>query len=246
MMNRKRYLKTLFSILSLVFLMMALVSCGTDEVSQSIMDDIDSIGEVTLDDSELIERTLSRYETLTDKQKNQVKNYSTLLAAEDELKALQSESESQMKEYFNTAVTDIYSCAIETETIIGDLRKIWEDDIDYVEGVFYNDAQWEATLGIWSIGDYAPLNLMTTTRENVAKLKESNQVVVKDNEVLTNWPENMSEEKTLYDEYYNYYLNLYDSATSPSGSYITYCQNTNDYLDGFNATYKKLEPYLSK
>ena len=223
-----------------------------DDVSQAIMDDIDSIGDVTLDDAELINKTITRYATLTDKQKNQVKNYSKLLDAEDQLKKLEEDAaenaKNDTKEKFKTTVVDVYACAIQAEEIIDDLRKIWDkgEGLNYVEGVFYNDAQWEATLGIWSIGNYAPLDLMTTTRENVAKLKEANEVVVEDNKNLTSWPDEMSEEKKLYDDLYGYYLSLYDSATSPSGNYLSYCSNTNDYIDGFIAAYKKLEPYLDK
>ena len=43
------------------------VGCGrVDEVSQKVMDDIDSLGEITVEDAEKIEKILSLYETLTE------------------------------------------------------------------------------------------------------------------------------------------------------------------------------------
>lgn len=63
-----------------------LTACNTiDEVSQKVMDDIDSIGTVELEDEKLIIKIEEVYSTLTDKQKEQVKNYATLLDARDKL-----------------------------------------------------------------------------------------------------------------------------------------------------------------
>lgn len=50
------------------------------------MDDIDSIGEVSLDDEELINGIMENYKTLTDNQKEQVNNYIDLLNAQDNIK----------------------------------------------------------------------------------------------------------------------------------------------------------------
>ncbi len=49
------------------------------------MDDIDSIGEVSLDDEELINVIMENYKTLTDNQKEQVNNYIDLLNAQDNI-----------------------------------------------------------------------------------------------------------------------------------------------------------------
>ena len=49
------------------------------------MDDIDSIGEVSLDDEELINGIMENYKTLTDNQKEQVNNYIDLLNAQDNI-----------------------------------------------------------------------------------------------------------------------------------------------------------------
>lgn len=69
-----------------------LSACGKDSVAQKIQDDIESIGEVTLDDEYLIEKTYETYNTLTDKQKNQVDNYADLLDARDKLDKLKAEA----------------------------------------------------------------------------------------------------------------------------------------------------------
>ena len=59
-----------------------------DPVSQNMIEDIDSIGEVSLEDEELITKLTERYSSLTDEQKSQVTNYATLLTASDELEKL--------------------------------------------------------------------------------------------------------------------------------------------------------------
>ena len=68
--------------------LLLLFGCGADEVSQKVMDDISSIGEVELDNEELINWIGDRYETLTDRQKSKVKNYKSLLDAKSELRNL--------------------------------------------------------------------------------------------------------------------------------------------------------------
>lgn len=73
--------------------MLFMSGCSKDEVAQKIQDDISSIGEVTLDDESLIEKVYEEYNTLTDKQKNQVENYADLLEARDEIEILKAEAE---------------------------------------------------------------------------------------------------------------------------------------------------------
>ena len=217
-------------------------SCGkVDEVSQKVMDDIDSIGEVSLDDEALINKTIDTYATLTDSQKKQIKNYATLLNAEEQLEKLKEEAAAQTAENVKVAVADMYTCAIIAEDIIGDLRDLWAEDISYVENVFQNDATWEAIKGMLI---YAPTSTIEDARANVSYLIEANQMVVDDNKLITDWPSDLSEEKAIYEEYYDYYLKLYNAATNPSGNYINYCSNTNDYIEGFINAYKKIEPYL--
>ena len=69
-----------------------LTACGKDSVAQKVQDDIESIGEVTLEDEYLIEKTYETYNTLTDKQKNQVNNYADLLDARDKIDELKAEA----------------------------------------------------------------------------------------------------------------------------------------------------------
>ncbi len=66
-------------------------SGATDEVAQKMVDDINAIGDVTLDDEELITKLVERYNSLTDEQKKQVNNYATLLNASDKLDTLVKE-----------------------------------------------------------------------------------------------------------------------------------------------------------
>lgn len=68
---------------------------SVDPVSEKISNDIDSIGEVTIEDKELIETIEKTYSTLTESQKNGVTNYADLLNARDELNRIIKEDENK-------------------------------------------------------------------------------------------------------------------------------------------------------
>ena len=89
-------MKKKFCVVLALILVFSLCGCGSEEsasssetsidpVSQKMIDDINSIGEVTLEDEDLINKLTERYASLTDAQKSQVTNYATLLTASDEL-----------------------------------------------------------------------------------------------------------------------------------------------------------------
>ena len=71
-------------------IMLFVCACGKeiDPVSQKVMDDIESIGEITLEDEELIIKIKDTYNSLSDNQKDQVENYIDLLEAEEKLEEL--------------------------------------------------------------------------------------------------------------------------------------------------------------
>lgn len=77
------------NIIIILFMSLFLYGCQeeTDTVSQKVMDDINSIGEVTAEDKDLIENIEETYKILTDKQKEQVNNYDVLLEAKEKLEA---------------------------------------------------------------------------------------------------------------------------------------------------------------
>lgn len=79
--------------MSLILSSVLLSGCATkiDEVSQKMMDDINAIGTVEISDEDAIEKAESLYSTLTDKQKEQVNNYTDLLNARDKLDKLLEE-----------------------------------------------------------------------------------------------------------------------------------------------------------
>ena len=84
--------KILFYII-LSIMVLGLSGCGTkkeeiDPLSQDTIYKIETIGEVTLEDQELIENLMKTYSEMTDNQKDQVKNYLTLKNAKEELDKL--------------------------------------------------------------------------------------------------------------------------------------------------------------
>ncbi len=91
----------LFYLVSLIF-SFVFWGCGettdnantsVDSLSEKMINDIDSIGEVELEDEELINKLVERYSTLTESQKEQITNYATLLIAQDKLDELKKEEE---------------------------------------------------------------------------------------------------------------------------------------------------------
>ncbi|SCY68636.1 hypothetical protein SAMN02910292_02490 [Lachnospiraceae bacterium XBB2008] len=83
-------MKSLAKSILLILICVSLIGCGAkDPVAERMIQDIDSIGEVSFDDKEKIEQLFERYSVLTDKQKEQVTNYVVLLDAMDEMNSLE-------------------------------------------------------------------------------------------------------------------------------------------------------------
>lgn len=74
------------------------VGCESDPLSKQTVEQIDSIGEVDLDDEPLIVELENTYSEMTDKQKNQVKNYVDLKNARKELDILKEEESERIAE----------------------------------------------------------------------------------------------------------------------------------------------------
>lgn len=138
-----------------VILSFVLTGCGKDAAAQKVQDDINSIGEVTLDDESLIEETYETYNTLTDKQKNQVDNYADLLAAKDKIDELKTEAkENEIKrivgEWDGLAIfVDEKLTKIDKGRIIGTIN----DD-----NTFNFEVNGKTLSGVWAEIDSSQLN----------------------------------------------------------------------------------------
>lgn len=89
-MKTKRFVATIMIVCSLV----TLFGCGktkVDESVQSVIQQIDSIGTVSLDSKEKIQSAISAYEALTDTQKSQVENIGKLDEMTAKLTSLERE-----------------------------------------------------------------------------------------------------------------------------------------------------------
>ena len=237
-------MKKIFVSLCIISTVLFLVGCGTDEVSQKVMDDIDSIGEVTLDDAALISKITNSYATLTDSQKNQVKNYKKLLDAQDKLEELQAEAGGQLKDNLKKAVDDIYNSAVMCEDVIKDVDRMWDSDIYYVNSVYEPDSSFEITSTIFPSGGGVTLDTVKKTRGKIKDIESNHSKLLEEASALTNWPDDMSEEKKAWDEYYSAYLDYYELATNPSGNHMNYVSDANDKSSTFLNAYKKITPYL--
>ena len=243
--------RNLIFVLCLVALL-SLCSCGkVDEVSQRVIDDINAIGEVTVDDEELILKIEDTYSTLTDKQKNQVSNYATFLDAKDTLKDILEEEkailEEELKkseaEYGDTLVValgSLINAAQKCESIIGNVKEVWNPrgswGMDYIEYIYEKNCGAMSRFGITEYCVY----------DTVLELEAANTEVEEFNKKLQKCPESFAEQKAIYDELYDDYLFLHKMAISPSGNYLNYCSDTNSYIDSFVTNYEKLSNLIMK
>lgn len=127
----KNYTKRCAVLLLASAMLFCIFGCGSEHkesdneiepISQIIMEDIDSIGEVTLDDEALINKLIERYDSLTEEQKQQVTNYSVLTSAQEKLEALKTEA-NVAKEQFEPE-----SEPVEEEKDPWDLTGSWCED----------------------------------------------------------------------------------------------------------------------
>lgn len=97
----------------LVAIIFVFAGCSKDPLAEDMIEKIDSIGEVTLEDEELIAELEQTYSEMTDKQKNQVSNYVDLKDARDELDQLIEEEQQEAQEALLEVITNPpYSNAI--------------------------------------------------------------------------------------------------------------------------------------
>ncbi|SEG33812.1 hypothetical protein SAMN04487934_11830 [Eubacterium ruminantium] len=171
-------------ILLVIIMVFSLSACGKkekskpDAVAQKMIDDINSIGDVTIDDEDLINKLLTTYSTLTDKQKESVNNYNVLLEAQDELDNLlkeKSENEKKKEEEEKAALNEKlkekhmnYAIIISKEI----RRKLYDPDSFHLIEVMYSDFTDGSVVysihysGANKLGGTADKNLIALTPNN--------------------------------------------------------------------------------
>lgn len=97
-----------------IMILVCCSGCGEKEIdplSKDTMDKIDTIGEVTIEDQDLIDSLMETYAGMTDNQKEQVKNYVTLKNAKESLdKLVATENEKKFEKqrpYYENVQTAI-------------------------------------------------------------------------------------------------------------------------------------------
>ncbi|MCL2695485.1 MAG: hypothetical protein FWE69_04060 [Clostridiales bacterium] len=103
--------KALIILMVVLLLAAMLVGCGKDKEVAKAEELIAAIGEVSLENEISINAAQGYYDTLTDKQKGQVENYSILVAANEELGNLKAEEE--YKRIYANAISHEENNAIE-------------------------------------------------------------------------------------------------------------------------------------
>lgn len=100
---------------------MVLAGCGAkaDAVAQKMIDDIDALGDISIEDEEEVNKLINRYSTLTDFQKETVKNYAALIEAQDQIELLKQEQveEQEKREKELLAEENVQACLKTTRKI---------------------------------------------------------------------------------------------------------------------------------
>ncbi len=94
----------------LLTVVLSLVGCslfGPDSDTQTVIDAINAIGDVTVDSERSVSDARDAYDELNDEQKSKVENYETLTNAESELKKLQKEKLAKDKEAADPVANEI-------------------------------------------------------------------------------------------------------------------------------------------
>lgn len=87
-----------WKIIIFVLIVFIISGCGQDEVARKVSEDIEAIGKVHLEDEGKIAKIEGVYRDMTDKQKNQVKNYRTFLEAKDTIEILKEEEDVRIEQ----------------------------------------------------------------------------------------------------------------------------------------------------
>ena len=130
---------------------LCLFSCGqVDEVSQLVMNEIDSIGDVSLEDETQINKINELYKSLTDKQKNQVENYIKLIEAQNTLEELKNEQEL-------ARIAEIEAQLVEKERYLN-IQREYYPDIESAITMLRNECIFPETLNIKEIIFYGSMS----------------------------------------------------------------------------------------
>ena len=76
-------MKKLIALLLTLVLCLSLCACGKSEAAQAVEEMIDGIGEVTYESKAKLDEIEAAYESLSDKEKEEVENYDSFLAAKE-------------------------------------------------------------------------------------------------------------------------------------------------------------------
>lgn len=152
----------------------------------------------------------------------------------------------EMKKNLNSAVSDMLTAASYAESILNANVSLWNPydngEMIYVQLVYENDATWNASKD--SVYYESQKNTIEEARKNLKSLNSAHSKFSSSNEKMIHWPDEMKEEKEIYDALYDAYLNLYNLSTSPSGNYTNYSKNVTLYISEFVTQYEKIKRYL--
>ena len=229
-------MKKRFSLLLITCIAILMTACGKSEEAVAVENKINAIGSVSLDSVAAIEDAENAYSALTDKQKEEIENYSTLTSARTDWNNLFE------KEIDDTVVV-MNENFILGRSVCAKIAYIWSEySPNYVQYLFMSveDDKKERDLTRMNstlVNDVYKYNCY----EDILALVISNETFTEKDESV--FKHLTGDKKEAYNDMFDAYQVVYQQATSPSGNYITYVQQINQAITDFETAYKSFSRY---
>lgn len=113
--------------------MVLLTGCSKDPLSKQVSEEISQLGDVTLDDEDKVMELEQTYENMTDKQKNQVKNYTDLREARKKIDKLNYVQENTSEILEDPAYPEAIEACERIEEVVPEATNIQIKDVKILE-----------------------------------------------------------------------------------------------------------------
>lgn len=147
-------MKKIKILMGILLVVMLLAGCGKSENAQKADEMINSLGVITIDSRTQIEEAERAVDTLSEKEKESLEYYSTLLSAREKYDEIYAEQEALAEEKYNEVINSSRISVEDAYTMLADIRCENMNVISFREqlenliecsGVFYEEGSYNAT-----------------------------------------------------------------------------------------------------
>ena len=221
-----------FKIMCLLLIVVGILTgCADKEAQQAVSNVEGLISKISMEglDTDAIETAREAYDKLDEKLKEKISNYSTLEEAEAKMEL--ERIEQLMCDVHTTLYLNIAGCTALSDGI----SRVWKSAIDVRNADFNN-----ALSALFQGKGYSYIGKVIVSDDYASNFKVALDTVKEDHTILE---ENMRElasldvDGTVYDalsDLYSEYAVLYNQVIAPSGSYVSYTADTNDFIRNIN------------